>query len=194
VGTNTHLLAVPLSAFHEGRRPTMTAVVANFGVHRPRRNAYDHADPQSVLGRLLFGFDEERDTPWVTYDPDAVLDVRRDVLRAIAIATAAPSSDEYADWFASQLRAADTVLAHAARERECVVAVFEGDDACFRRGGLPHHEPGDDLFAPHCTMPPDPRSLVVPLGIVGALVTGLAVAGWRHRRFALRAARGRRSR
>lgn len=183
MGTYTHVLALPCSPEH-WRRPTVVATVANFGVVAPRRQDYDDADPQRVLGRLLLGFaNENPDARWVTYDPDAVLAVRRDVIRAIA--TAAASRDDYADWFASQLREADSVLAHAARHREWVVAVFEGDDACFRRGGFPHHEPGDSMFAPHCTIPPEPerRSLVVPLGIVAALVTGLGIAGWRHRRF-----------
>jgi hypothetical protein len=182
VGTYTHVLALPCSPA-ETRRPTVTATVANFGVHRPQRDRYDAADPQSVLGRFLFGFDEDHDARWVTYDPDAVLAVRPDVLRAIA--TAEASRDEYADWFASQLREADRVLAHAAQRREWVVAVFEGDDACFRRGGVAHHEPGDSMFAPHCTMP-EQRWQVVPLGIVGVLVTGLAIAGWRHHRFSRR--------
>jgi hypothetical protein len=119
-----------------------------------------------------------------------VLAIRRDVVRAIGTATAAATGrDEYADWFASQLRAADSVLEHAARHHQWVVAVFEGDAACFVRGGLPHHEPGDDLFMPHCTIPPEPlRSRVVPLGIAAALVTGLAIAGWRYRRFVGRSA------
>jgi len=185
VGTSTHLLALPCSPEH-GHRPTLTATVANFGLGRPRRRDYDHTDPQSVLGRLVFGFAEDRVARWVTYDPDAVLDVRRDVARAIAKATAAATEDEYAEWWGMQLRAADSVLSHAVRHREWVVAVFEGDDACFRRGGFPHHELGDDLFAPHCTIPPEPRSRVVPLGIVAVLVSGLAIAGWRHRRFLTR--------
>jgi hypothetical protein len=111
----TYLLALPGSPERE-RRPTMTARLANFGVHRPQRAAYDAADPQSVLGRLLLGFVEDRTTPWVTFTPDAVVDVRRDVVRAIATAKAAASADpdDYADWFESQLRAADRVLAHAA--------------------------------------------------------------------------------
>ena len=185
VGTNTYLLALPGSP-ERVRRPTMTAMLANFGVHRPQRTAYDAAHPQSVLGRLLLGFVEDRDTPWVTFTPDAVVDVRRDVVRAIATATAAADPDDYADWFALQLRAADRVLAHASRHRQWVVAVFEGDEPCFLRGGLPHHEPGGPMFYPQCTMPPDECALEVPLGIAAGLVLGFGIVGWRHRRFSKR--------
>ena len=185
MGTCTHVLALPGSPEHS-RRPTVTAVVANFGVHRSKRAAYDASDPQSVLGRLLFGFENEGVAPWVTYDPDAVLDVRRDVVRAIATTTAAGASnpDEYADWFASQLREADEVLAHASRHREWVVAVFEGDVPCFLRGGIPHQEPGDPMFEPHCAVPAQTEcSTELPFGIAAGLVLGLGLVGWRHRRF-----------
>ena len=188
MGTLTHVFALPGSP-ERARRPTVTARIANFGVHRSKRASYHASDPQSVLGRLLFGFDEEGATPWVTYDPDAVLDVRRDVLRAIGIATATAASnpDDYADWFASQLREADEVLAHASRHREWVVSVFEGDVPCFLRGGNAHHEPGDPMFAPHCALPEETDGpLELPLGIAAGLVLGWGLVGWRHRRFSRR--------
>jgi hypothetical protein len=166
----------------------MTAQVANFGLRRTKRADYDPADPQSVLGRLLFGFDEDGAIPWVTHDPDVVLDVRRDVVRAIATAAADP--DDYADWFALQLREADQVLAHASRRREWVVSVFEGDVPCFLRGGTAHHEPGDPLFEPHCAIPePTESEVELPLGIAAGLVLGWGLVGWRHRRLSRRRAR-----
>lgn len=188
MGTLTHVFAMPCSP-ERARRPTVTARVANFGVLRSKRASYEPSDPQSVLGRVLFGFDEEGATPWVVHPPDEVLDVRRDVVRAIdlATATAAANPDDYADWFASQLREADQVLAHASRHREWVVSVFEGDVPCFLRGGTPRHEPGDPLFEPHCAIPVETESeLELPLGIAAGLVLGLGLVGWRHRRLSRR--------
>lgn len=189
MGTYTLVEALPCSPEH-GRRPTVTAQVANFGVSAPRRAEYVASNPELVLGRFLFGFADvpsRGGLPWTTYDPDQVLDIRRDILGAIAAAAAVGPSDEYANWWGSQLRAADRVLAHAARHREWVVAVFEGHVACFERGGIPDPRPGDFVFSPHCTVAPESR--VVPLGVAGVLAVGLAIAGWRHRRFVGRVGR-----
>jgi hypothetical protein len=186
MGTNTQVLALPSSP-ERSRRPTVEATVANFGALRPKRAHYDTSVPQIVLGRLLFGFEEERATPWATYDPDAVVEVRRDVVAAIAIARAASSSNDYADWFATQLSIADEVLAHASQHHEWVVAVFEGDVPCFLHGGTPHREPGDPMFEPHCALPEDSDcSLELPLGIAAGLVMGLGLVGWRYRRLSRR--------
>jgi hypothetical protein len=186
MGTNTQVLALPSSP-ERSRRPTVEATVANFGALRPKRAHYDTSVPQIVLGRLLFGFEEERATLWATYDPDAVVEVRRDVVAAIAIARAASSSNDYADWFATQLSIADEVLAHASQHREWVVAVFEFDVPCFLRGGIPRPEPGDAIFTPHCAVPSDVAgSTELPVAIAAALVLGLGLVGWRHRRLSRR--------
>lgn len=163
----------------------MTVSVANFGVGPHPRSRYDGTDPQLVLGRVLFGFEEERDRPWITYEPSAIPDVRRDLRRAIERAAALEASDEYMDWFGSQLRLAERVFAHAVDRRQWVVSVFEGGVSCFLTGGEAHWEKDDGVFGPHCTpgsrRAPVPR--FIPLGVTAVLVAGLAVAGWRQRRF-----------
>lgn len=81
-------------------------------------------------------------------------------------------------------------MAHAVAHREWVVSVFEGSVPCFLAGGTAKYEPGDGVFAPHCKKPPDSRGVAfVPLGIGSVLLAGLALAGWRHRRFLDRLAR-----
>jgi len=167
------------------RRPTVVAQVANFGLSQARRSQYQREVPESVLGRVLYGFKEDGPVPWITFQPKIVPIVRVDVLRALQVATAATATDEYADWYASQLRKVDRVFARAAEHREWVVSLFEGDYGCFLRGGVADG-PGEDMFAPHCTMAPPPRSRAIPLGVAAVLVTGLAIAGWRHRRFLAR--------
>jgi hypothetical protein len=198
VGTYTNLFALPRSP-DETRTTTVSAAVANFGISRMGRDGYLRAresNAPAVLGRVLFGFLEEGDRPWVAHDPAGVVDLRRDVVRAISVAAEAKARDEYADWFEQQLRIVDGVLEHAVAHREWVVAVFEGDVSCFRAGGVPRPEPGDSMFAPHClrTMPAvraaESRARFLPVlpvtGMATLIVAGLALAAWRHRRLASR--------
>ena len=198
MGTYTNLFALPASP-DETRTTTVSAAVANFGVSRMGRDAYlrvRESDAPAVLGRVLFGFLEEGDRPWVAHDPAAIVALRRDVVRAIAVAAEAKPHDEYADWFEQQLRTVDGVLEHAVLHREWVVAIFEGDVSCFRAGGVPRPEPGDSMFAPHCVRttpavrPAESRARFLPLlpvtGMATLIVAGLALAAWRHRRLSSR--------
>jgi hypothetical protein len=198
VGTYTNLFALPSSP-DVTRTTTVSATVASFGLSRIGRDAYLRVrenDAPAVLGRVVFGFVEEGERPWVVHDPAAVVEVRRDVVRAIAVAAEAKAHDDYADWFERQLREVDGVLEHAVAYREWVVAVFEGDVSCFRAGGIPRPEPGDSMFAPHCAItrpavrPANDRARFLPavplVGMATLIFAGVALAAWRHRRFSQR--------
>lgn len=190
MGTFTFLLALP-DAPERSRSPTTSAQIANFGAHRQQRTSYDRYDatvPESVLGRVLFGFEDDAERPWIAYDPAAVDVVHREVARAILTAARAKDKDPYAEWFELQLRAVDRVLTHALANREWVVAVFEGDYSCFVQGGVWSQKADPPLFDPKCTLPRPDESRILPLGVGAVLFAGLAIVGFRYRRF--RARRG----
>ena len=141
------------------------------------------------------------ETPWVVHEPEKVPLLHARLSRAWDGVRAQWPRDEMFDWWEEQHGAAEEVLSYASARGEWVVGVFEGDVACFLRGGMPTHLPTQDLFEPTCKVPRAGGAPGIarafgwagPLGALGALLAvSLGLARWRQRRLRARRAAGSR--